>query len=88
MSKRQTCSICQYPIEVNWMGWADGNNAMPVNDGRCCDRCNDSIVLHARTELADDLTSKADELRRQAAIWSDRMAARYPAAEGSSGESG
>jgi hypothetical protein len=88
MSKRQACSICQDPIEMNWMGWADGHNAMPVNDGRCCDRCNDSIVLHARIELADDLTSKADELRRQAAIWSDRMAARYPAAEGSSVESG
>ena len=88
MSKRQTCSICQDPIEVNRMGWADGNNAMPVNDGRCCDRCNDSIVLHTRTELADDLTSKADEQRRQAAIWSDRMAVRYPDAEGSSGGSG
>ena len=54
MSKPQTCSICQDPIEVNWMGWADGHNAMPVNDGRCCDRCNDSIVIHARIELAKE----------------------------------
>lgn len=36
------CSICQEPYD-NW-----GNNAMPVNSGRCCDDCNWSVVLPAR----------------------------------------
>ena len=41
------CSICQGEIEVKGK-WKDGNNAQPVNDGRCCDRCNQSVVLIAR----------------------------------------
>ena len=36
----------------------------------------------------DYILDEADEQRRQAAIWSDRMAVRYPDAEGSSGGSG
>lgn len=35
------CSICG----DRYTGW--GNNASPVNDGRCCDNCN-TIVLVAR----------------------------------------
>ena len=34
------------------------------------------------------LLDEADKQRRQAAIWSGRMAARYPSAEGSSGGPG
>jgi hypothetical protein len=37
-----TCSICQLPYE----GY--GNNAWPINDGRCCDGCNWSTVIQAR----------------------------------------
>lgn len=37
-----TCSICgnQY---LHY-----GNNAWPVNDGRCCDVCNFTVVIPAR----------------------------------------
>ena len=42
-ARKELCSICHKPIE----GW--GNNAWPVvNDGRCCDHCNWSVVLPAR----------------------------------------
>jgi hypothetical protein len=44
------CSICGDTIEVTWFGWAEGNNAEPVNDGRCCDTCNFSVVLPERME--------------------------------------
>lgn len=36
------CSICK----KNYEGY--GNNAMPVNKGRCCDECNISIVMPTR----------------------------------------
>lgn len=41
-TKTQICSICQ----VAFTGW--GNNAQPVNNGRCCDKCNADIVIPAR----------------------------------------
>jgi hypothetical protein len=41
------CSICQRLYE----GY--GNNAVPVNAGRCCDRCDTMIVIPARIRLAD-----------------------------------
>jgi len=40
------CSICQEPIP-EWE-WKYGNNAQPVNDGRCCGRCNTHVVIPAR----------------------------------------
>lgn len=42
------CSICNNPIPVNGFGWAYGNNAQPVNNGRCCDYCNFMYVIPAR----------------------------------------
>lgn len=36
------CTICN---EV-YSGW--GNNAIPVNAGRCCDNCNTIVVIPAR----------------------------------------
>ena len=36
------CSICHMPYSEY------GNNARPVNDGRCCDRCNKEVVIPAR----------------------------------------
>ena len=39
-----TCSICQQTYE----GY--GNNARPINDGRCCDECN-KLVIMARLNL-------------------------------------
>ena len=43
----KTCSICceQYH--------EFGNNAEPVNDGRCCNYCDDSVVIPARIALAE-----------------------------------
>lgn len=36
------CSICG----KNYEGY--GNNAQPVNNGRCCDECNIKIVVPRR----------------------------------------
>jgi hypothetical protein len=41
------CSICHKEIPAVGT-WTTGNNAQPVNDGRCCDDCNVSVVLPAR----------------------------------------
>jgi hypothetical protein len=40
--KAGECSICGEYI----MGF--GHNAQPVNDGRCCDVCNDIYVIPTR----------------------------------------
>ena len=40
------CCICRNQIEVHPLSlWDRGNNAQPVMDGRCCDVCNDTVVL-------------------------------------------
>ena len=49
------CSICDGHIEPlrNDKGdvvWEGGNNAQPINDGRCCSECNSTVVLAARLE--------------------------------------
>ena len=36
------CSICK----TGYTGF--GNNAQPVNDGRCCDECNQTVVIPRR----------------------------------------
>ena len=36
------CSICK----KKYAGW--GNNAEPINKGRCCDDCNFKIVIPER----------------------------------------
>lgn len=51
MSEETTCSICSQPIGVQPSGWAYGNNAQPVNDGRCCDHCNATVVVPERLGL-------------------------------------
>jgi len=50
------CSICEGEIEEKYdkngvMYWDKGNNAQPVNDGRCCDGYNLSVVIPARMGL-------------------------------------
>lgn len=40
------CSICHLPLDDPW-----GNNAWPVNDGRCCDECNASVVTMIRLKM-------------------------------------
>ena len=51
------CSICEdnleeqkHPITGN-VFFNKGHNANPVNDGRCCDRCNNTIVIPRRMEI-------------------------------------
>ena len=41
------CSICKKEIEIKGT-WTQGNNAQPINDGRCCDICNDTKVIPER----------------------------------------
>ena len=49
------CSICKKPIPVEPNGWDEGNNADPVNDGRCCEACNETVVIKARLQQFIDL---------------------------------
>ena len=44
------CSICQKDIasRARDIKWLKGNNAQPVNNGRCCDVCDKTIVIPAR----------------------------------------
>tara|TARA_R110001606_G_C15133478_1_gene623668 strand:+ start:113 stop:295 length:183 start_codon:yes stop_codon:yes gene_type:complete len=47
------CSICNGYIkplkdEEGEVAWYWGNNAEPVNSGRCCDDCNWKVVIPAR----------------------------------------
>jgi hypothetical protein len=44
------CSICFNDIpSVN--GWDSGNNAAPVNHGRCCNDCDNNVVFPARLNM-------------------------------------
>jgi hypothetical protein len=48
----QICSICNGPLaspQQEAIGWYLGNNAQPINNGRCCDICN-GFVIAARME--------------------------------------
>ena len=52
-----TCSICDDDIEHKKQGsiiWADGNNAQPVNAGRCCDSCDCRVVVIKRMGINPD----------------------------------
>lgn len=42
----QYCSICG----KKYKGY--GNNAQPINNGRCCDECNTKIVVFRRIQNA------------------------------------
>ena len=42
------CSICKKEIVKEPNGWDSGNNAWPINDGRCCNDCNLTKVIPAR----------------------------------------
>lgn len=41
------CCFCKKQIEKT-VYWDKGNNALPVMDGRCCDECNNGIVIPIR----------------------------------------
>ena len=40
--EKQKCSICGEGY------WGFGNNAKPINSGRCCNDCNETKVIPAR----------------------------------------
>ena len=42
------CSICNEKIE------GFGNNAQPINDGRCCDDCNILVIIERIKEMSND----------------------------------
>ena len=44
------CSICGHPIESK-DGWDQGNNAEPFKEGRCCDWCNNNLVMALRLRM-------------------------------------
>ena len=48
MTEVLVCEICQSTIGVNSYGWANGHNAYPITEGRCCSPCNTEIVIPAR----------------------------------------
>lgn len=41
------CSICFNELPAVGT-WTEGNNAEPVNMGRCCNNCDNSVVIPAR----------------------------------------
>jgi hypothetical protein len=45
MPPERVCSICQ----GTYVGF--GDSAFPVNDGRCCRQCNQTVVVPARIDL-------------------------------------
>jgi len=47
------CDICGNLIDIHYdkkgeAYWTEGHNALPVVDGRCCDKCNAEVVIPAR----------------------------------------
>jgi hypothetical protein len=49
MKTKLICSICSQLIKPHPVsGWAGGNNAEPINDGRCCDDCDAMYVIPER----------------------------------------
>ncbi len=46
MTTEQICSICKGPLEQKY-----GNNAQPINDGRCCNFCDNTVVIPTRIKM-------------------------------------
>lgn len=51
--KKHKCSICK----KNYQGY--GNNAEPINKGRCCDDCNMLVIARRLDDISKALTNKA-----------------------------
>lgn len=47
-TNKKICSICGFKYE----GY--GNNAEPINDGKCCDTCNIMRVIPARIKVIQE----------------------------------
>jgi hypothetical protein len=48
------CCLCGEEIKPTITGWTEGNNAMPLKDGRCCSYCNYTKVLPERIRRIKD----------------------------------
>jgi hypothetical protein len=60
--KQLICSICKQPIETEpETGWAGGHNAQPINNGRCCRKCNDSVVVPERIAILFNRTKERND---------------------------
>ena len=58
MDDKILCSICKNEIPAV-RGWKHGHNADPVNQGRCCDVCNTTVVIPARIAQYESRTFDA-----------------------------
>jgi|ETNvirnome_6_100_1030635.scaffolds.fasta_scaffold31591_2 hypothetical protein len=60
MDKTPNCCICGKKVEekvdfvTGKMYWNQGENAMPLKDGRCCSFCNIKLVFPLRLKLIDE----------------------------------
>ena len=45
MMSKMKCSICKHNDIPEY-----GNNAEPINDGECCNYCNDAFVIPRRLQ--------------------------------------
>jgi len=62
MENEMICSICSREIKSDPISnWAGGNNAQPINDGRCCDLCNSLVVIPARVAMIKAIETKESE---------------------------
>ena len=43
------CSICKEDMIGKF-----GHNAQPINDGRCCDECNNLVIIARIKEMSND----------------------------------
>ena len=59
-SKLQICIVCDQTIQPKYLGkdrqgidtyWYEGNNALPLADGRCCNTCNGLVVAQRITDM-------------------------------------
>jgi len=55
--KTEKCSICHEPLSVlissdsGKVLWEHGNNAEPINKGRCCQSCDIEVVIPTRMQF-------------------------------------
>lgn len=57
MKDAKICSICG----AYYSGF--GNNAEPINNGRCCDDCNEMVILRRITEICRIQKKEAKRLK-------------------------
>jgi hypothetical protein len=70
-----TCDICGGPIEIKGR-WRDGNNAEPVVfEGRCCDVCDNVVVIPARIFLMKHPNMSEPEFDRMIKALKERVGA-------------